>query len=62
MPWGYGQEKGVAAQAAALLHSPNITRTDPPVFALSLWPNRSLGKVGLRMGLFKLNRLGYALR
>ncbi|MCF6304901.1 MAG: hypothetical protein L3J33_05975 [Rhodobacteraceae bacterium] len=47
MPWGYGQEKGVAAQAAALLHCPDITRTDPPVFALSLWPNRSLGKVGL---------------
>lgn len=48
MPWGYGQKQRAAAQAAALFHSTNITRTDPPVFALSLWPNRSLGRLGLR--------------
>lgn len=48
MPWGYSNKQRAAAQAAALLHSTNISRTDPPVFALSLWPNRSLGKVGLR--------------
>ncbi len=48
MPWGYGQKQRAAAQAAALFASSNITRSDPPVFALSLWPNRSLGRVGLR--------------